>query len=436
MGSAKRGMLFGCGLFVMLMHVLQRLGGRSATTALLSRAGMVGANFAVMLSLTSTLGMAVFGELVFLWGQALVISTVVSCGGPLLVLRNLSGGRGLRAARIAWLAVVLPAIMGLVIWLGATAVWPQPQWLAVIIAAFNINFLNCLASIMRALGSVQISMILRDAGPFVALGIAGVAAATAEVATIIIWAALVMALMACAALVWCYQRHIPQTGIDAGDQIGWTWSLWGTQVLGMVLAQIDLILGGLLLPAQDLGLYAVLRRVANVVALPVSVATWISAKPVAAACGAHDPVAMQAASAHGSQVAWYTGLGLAVGCFAGLALAAAWPQSMVTGIAAQSFSVLVLGALAQAFFASGLTVATLGNQARLSAVARGLSILLYLSAAAVIGSTLTPLSNALSYVSAITAGSVLVWWGVWRRFGIDTSAYVLWTSEAVRWRTS
>ena len=429
-------MLFWIWVFVMLMHVLQRLGGRNAIAALLSRAAIVGANFAVMLGLTFTLGMAVFGELVFLWGQALVISTVVSCGGPLLVLRNMSDGRGMRGTQVAWLAMVLPAIICGLIWFCAMALWPQTHWLAVIISAFSINFLSCLASVMRALGSVQMSMILRDAGPFVALGIAGIARATEEPAAIVIGATLVVALMASAALLWCFLHHVPQNKNNANNQLGWTWSLWGTQVLGMVLAQIDLLLGGLLLPAQDLGLYAVLRRVANVVALPVSVATWVSAKPIAAAGGARDTVAMQAASAHGSQIAWYTGFGLAIVCFAGLGIASAWTQDIVTGIVASAFAVLVMGALVQAFFASGLTVATLGNQARLSAVSRGLSILLYMGAATALGGTLTPFTNAMCYAIAITLGSLLVWWGVWRRFGIDTSAFVLWTSEAVKWRTS
>lgn len=420
----------------MLDLALHRLGGPTALGALILRVGLVGVNFAVMLALAARLGLAGFGALIFLWGQALVFSTVVSCGGPLVLSRDMAGKAGLGRLQIVSLIFVRPAVMSGAVWLVAMLLRPDLNLGTVLAAAYMINLLTCLASVMRAFGSIQLSMLLRDAGPFVALGVAGFAFSEADGLQILWAAALIMAAMMLAASAWCVLDRSITFVFGSAQRFDWHWSLWGTSVLGMLLAQIDLLIGGFMLQNHEFGLYAFLRRIANLVALPVSVATWISSRRIAAAQGANDSEALQRASAEGSQIAWYAGLGIALLAFAGLCFAALIQSHLLTPFVAMVFVVLVVGALVQAFFASGLTVATLGGQAWVSTVARACSLGGYTVLTLAIGAGLTPMTNALAYVGAIFLGSLLVWWVLWRRLGVDTSAMALWTREVRNWRTS
>jgi O-antigen/teichoic acid export membrane protein len=420
----------------MIRQALHRLTKIDATRPLMLRAAVVGLNFCVMMWLSFALGLSAFGALIYLWGGALVASTLVSCGGPLILLRALSNGTGLRVVHMVGLIAVLPAVLSVTGWFLATMFLPRIDWATLFAVAFSVNMLGCLASVMRAIGSVQISMFLRDAGPFSALGIASFLAADAGPAALLLVTAIVICAMSIAATIWCitHRRNLAKPN---GKPISWwSWPLWGTSILGMGLAQVDLIIGGTLMSAEALGLYALLRRIANVVALPVSVATWVSAKPVAAAHGAGDHSALKDASARASRIAWYPALGLAALCRGGLVIAAVSPWPLVTAQIAVCFGILMFGALMQAFLASGFTVATLSNHAALSVTARTVTILSYLCFAVLIGNQMTPVHNALGYTVAMCIGSGLVWVVILRNLGIDTSARVLWHREVRMWKIS
>ncbi len=420
----------------MIKLALHRLQKTDAAGPLLLRAAVVGLNFCVMVWLSFELGLSAFGALIYLWGAALVTSSIVSCGGPLVLLRALCDGSGLRLTQIIGLSIVLPGLLCGVGWFATSSLMPDDRWLTLFAVAFSANALGSLASIMRAMGSVQTSMVLRDAGPFTALGVATFLQPAGDPEALLWMAAALMCVMVIAATVWC-TMHRSALVEPVGTHHNWlSWSLWGTSILGMTMAQVDLIIGGTLMSAEALGLYALLRRIANVVALPVTVATWVSAKPVAAAYGAGDQSALKHASAVGSQIAWYPALGIAAVCLCGLALSAASPWPVVTSQIATCFGILLCGALAQAFLASGFTVATLSNHAPLSVIARAITILSYLCLAAWLGNTLSPVSNALSYTAAMCLGSGLVWAVLLQRLGIDTSARVLWRREVPVWKAS
>ena len=54
------------------------------------RGGIVGINFAIMIGLAGFLGLDAFGTLAVTWGLALMVATVLSLGGPLMLLRHLT----------------------------------------------------------------------------------------------------------------------------------------------------------------------------------------------------------------------------------------------------------------------------------------------------------------------------------------------------------
>lgn len=420
----------------MLLKKLINLGRRSAVGTLGLRGGIVGVNFAVMLGLAAALGLDTFGTLAFLWGAALVAGTLLSLGGPLILLRALTDGTGLPLRDVVAFSLVYPAVLGLPAFWVLTLLWPGLPWAAILGLGVMANLLGCATSVMRALGSVQWSMALRDAGPQIALALGALVAGDGQVVSILTTCALTLGGLCLLIALWCL-RHRGIGGLMSRQgRPGLSLSLYATSVLGMVITQIDLIIGGAVLPPEALGLYALLRRVANLVALPVSVATWVSAAPISAAHGSNDRRGLAKASAAGSQIAFLPGTALFVlGLSALPVVTLSAPQILATE-ATVAFALLLLGALGQVIFASGYTVATLCGLARFSVHARLLVVLIYVLVVQFIGDALSITTNALAYVVAMTAGGAYLWHIVRKRSGIDTSAWVLWQKRAGQWKLS
>jgi O-antigen/teichoic acid export membrane protein len=420
----------------MIASKFTRLAKQGAAGSIGLRVGVVGVNFGVMVILAALLGLETFGQLAALWGAALVAGTLVSLGGPLILLRTLTDGQGLCAGDILRIAVIYPAVLAVVFWIGAVLVWPDLPWLSILGVGFCVNVLGCLGSVMRALGSVYASMALRDAGPQVALGLAAVIAPAAGVEVILLLCAAVTATLALAGAVWALRQSQKAAVLSQHRRPFLSFALWANAVTGMAIVQLDLIVGGAVISGEALGVYALLRRVANLVALPVSVATWVSGPAVSAAKGANDMAALARASAGGSQIAILPGLALFAAALLALPFLPILLPDAAGDMSGLIFVVLLLGALGQVVFASSFTVATLCGLPHFALAARLIMGALYLGWFAFWGADLTALTNALGYVGAVSLGGIALWWAVRRNLGVDTSATVLLAGKEGQWRTS
>ncbi|MFQ1699078.1 lipopolysaccharide biosynthesis protein [Loktanella agnita] len=418
----------------MIASAIIRLTKIRAAPALVLRALIVGLNFTVMLALAALLGLDVFGGLIMLWGATLIAATLISVGGPLCLLAGATRGAGLPVGDILRHMLIIPAFACLICGVLLMPLWPGLPWMVILMTAFGVNLLTCLASLMRGLGSLHLSMALRDAGPALALLCAALGVASGEAEAILIRAAICMGILAALAVIWClrhpgctaFLRHKTQGAIPSV-------AMWGTAVLGMGVAQVDIIIGGAFLTPEQIGLYAVLRRVANLVALPVSVATWVSAGPVSEAYTQRDPEALRQASLNGSLIAVVPGVVLfALGC----AMIPALPWLTPAGTGGLTFAILLWGALGQVIFASGFTVATLCGLPHFAAAARMISMLVYLAATGLAGTMLSPALNAAAYVAGISFGSIMLWQMLRQRLALDTSAALLLRGKEGGWKLS
>ena len=422
--------------FVMFGSRLIEVAKQVAAQTLCLRVGIVGINFFVMLSLAALLGFETFGRLAALWGAALVAGTVLSLGGPVILLRMLTDGRGMRVRDILKIAVLCPGLLALAAFLALSSFWPATSWGAILSAGFFTNALACLASVMRALGSVQFSMALRDAGPQVSLGTAGLLGASADADALLLQAALAMFVLLLLAMLWVWRSDRLATILSPDWRHFQSYALWATSILGAVVSQIDLIVGGAIIPAEQLGVYAVLRRVANLVALPVTVATWVSSPAISAAHGTKTATALSSASADGSRIAMLPGVALfGIGMLALPMLPIILPDFSGDGLRL-IFLILLIGALGQVVLASSFTVATLCGLPKLAMAARFLMLITYLLWFQYWGAELTATTNALGYAGALTLGGAALWWAVRHHLGVDTSAAVLWRKRRMRWKTS
>lgn len=396
-----------------------------AVIAMVTRSGAVGVNFAVIAGLAAGLGFDDFGRLVLVWSGATVCAPCIGAGAPLILLDAMSKRHGLHRGVILRIIFVWPAILGVSAYCLLSSIWPGYAWGAMISAGYCINFLTCLASIMRTLGSVNMSMVLRDACPHVALGFA---AMIGYVDLILPLACTAMVGMGGGAIWWLWQRPERRMLLSGADiSRKFALSLWGTSVLGVVVSQVDIIFGGSFLSPAQLGVYALLRRISNLVALPISVATWVTAGAVATSHANADKRVLQNAICIASSVAFFPGTAL----FVVVAAISLWiaPDAPVTAF------VLLAGAFIQIMFAATFTVATLCECAHFAMMSRLLSIIAYLLIVTV-GTVDTALSNALAYVVAIAAGQLVLWHLLRTRLGVDTSVWVLWRERGAKWSLS
>lgn len=383
------------------------------------RGAAVAVNFGVMLGLSVWLGLAAFGALAHLWALAMVVSTLVAAGGPLVILRARPDQ--------AWRCFVRVGVLhpcGLAV-LAASAVWVGGfglAWQAVLAMGLAIAFAQGVASLLRVWGSVSLSMLVRDVVPVLALGCAALWPAAAAEA--VLRAAVLLTVVCAVALVFGALRYGAGAARDRTDaQQG---SLWLSSILGMGQAQADLVIAGLFLPVEVFGLYALLRRVANLVALPVTVATWVCAGPVASAFAKGDDGALARATAQASAIAWYPALGLLVVAGIGLAGLGAMQLPFLPPAMLPVFAVLLCGALLQAYWAASYPVANLGPSPVMAVEARGIALILYALMAVAGGAELGALGHALAYTLAMAMGGFHLWRRLWRAFALDTSARVLW----------
>ncbi|MEL6837846.1 MAG: hypothetical protein AAFP85_01055 [Pseudomonadota bacterium] len=421
----------------MIVRYLSKAAATNAWGTIALRGSIVAVNFAVMIGLAAFLGLQAFGALAVVWGLAMIAGTALSGGAPLLLLQQLTDGQGMSTRGLFFQLFALPAGLAILAFGLLQTVFPAGDVLAVLAGGLAINLATCLASIMRALGSVWASMVLRDAMPQVALGLAGVTTLGAPAATVLIHAVLGLGLICAFTVPWCirHRRWGEMTSIN-GRAGGVAWSLWATSLSGMVLAQIDVVVGGSILSAEQIGLYAVLKRVANLVALPVSVATWVSAKPVSSAFGGGDTYRLQTESARGSQIAFIPGFVLLVAALAAIPFLDNLIAQNVESDGRFAFLAFALGAFLQIFFASSFTVATLCGQAMGAAMSRVVSIAIYLFIIFTVGSGMSIFAHACAYVAANTIGILLLWRHLRNRLGIDTSAAVAWRKTGALWKPS
>ncbi len=420
----------------MIQNLIARTAGSVGAQTFVLRSALIGVNFVIMLGLAALLGLEAYGALMVAWGLTLVMSTILSVGGPLAMLRNLTNGGVMSHRGLFDQAILYPALVAAVCWIVLPRWLPIADWQIIIPSAFFINAVTCLASLARALGSIRVSMVLRDGAPQLALGLAAFC--------MLIWpflpplfiigvAGAILGLVTLVGLYRCALHPEFCRIVEPGRAVlPIETGLWGASVLGMVLAQIDIIVGSRFLSGDQIGLYALLKRIANLVALPVSVATWITAPPVSAAFGAGDDEGLQAASRRGSRVALVPGILLfltAVFALPFLPLDSEPQGSLI-------YLTLLGSAMVQVVFASSFTVANLCGGALHAAAARIISICVYMLFAIYAGVELSPLVNAVAYAVGTAVGSLALWAVIWERLGVDTSAIALLRREATIWKPS
>ena len=284
------------------------------------RVAAVLAQAITFLYLAFIFGMEQFGNFSLIWVITQAVRDLAGVGGPAFLLQVLSRRVAERdgllpvapyfffaifcpltvIASVVFFAWVLPLdlLVGEFVKLAPLGQLP----VAIAAFAFMHNLVWATGSYIRVMFGAATGMMYRDVLPYLILALAALALSSAgeiSVADFLISAAVAMLgiVVVTAVFVAIGCRH--QLG---GGKVAWepvALAHWGTAILNNLTSQLDILVGGLLLSQESLGVYALLKRMTGVVITTQTVEHWKIATPVGIAFARGDTKALQDAIVKG-----------------------------------------------------------------------------------------------------------------------------------------
>ncbi len=424
---------------------------------------IVGSNFAVMIALAWLLSPDDFGRLVYFWTFALVLSALGTIGAPAFLLRELSAqlGKGDDAPRFSaglaiLLSLLLPSVVigaltaGLIVLAGTTSLFAagiQPttsELIAVGVIAWLINGVSNLAIYSRMIDQVNLSMGMRDAAPplilLLATGIGFLihAGAPGVLAIYHIYIGLAAVLLC----IWAAQIFLVDRRVNRlmeWRRIGRfpnIFGFWGMQATNALSAGIDVMVGGLFLGEAQLGYYQLVKRIANVAALPQIVANWSVIVALGKAHGADDAIGIRHAVRHGARIALVplaVLLPLAAAVITGVTFWLGYPMDGT----ALAIAVLLLAASATNVVFCGNPVLVLQTGLEYWALMAQIAAMVLFGACLLLLLHWSESPTVLASVQfiSILASNAVLWCVIWRRLRVDSSLFAIITHRQVSERT-
>ncbi|WP_170429433.1 hypothetical protein [Ruegeria arenilitoris] len=418
----------------------------NSISAFAVRGSVVGCNFVAMLAIGSMAEPSTYGAFVFLWSGALLISSLISFGAPLYLLKEMalsqtSGGYSANSA--IRLIFVYPALLTA----AATSVFLLlgPQILTLVpdlpgtnstalillgLLGFLINLNSCMCSLFHGLNLLNTSMFLKDAAPqFIALVSTTFFYLAAEVK--LIWmlgstVALLAALCLTEVLLFLHLNRRAGLINRNGRHGSFTPYYWGGTVTGIAWAQIDILVGAYLMTAEQLGLYNIVRRICNFVTLPLSIATWLTVGKFSRAFQAKDATALQETVRASLILSNGAGAVLAL-----VVIALILPVQNFYNFPPHTnfqpvWGILIVQAVTSLLYAPSTTMAQTSGLEASAMYARLWGIVVYLLLVVILSVWFSgPVLNGVALLAGTLALNVFVWQRVTTRFGIDSSAFSL-----------
>lgn len=414
--------------------------------ATLTRAGVVGSNFASMLAIGAMAAPDTYGNFVFLWSLALLASASVSFGAPQFLLKEMAICRGETSFDRHFairLIVLYPALLSAILMVSFAAFYGVissvfqsltafsiPMILLVGTLGFLMNLNNCFSSLLHGLDMLNLSMFLKDAGPqLFALVISLALFVTTGVDLVLLLSGIVILMAISLTVVGLIflrkNRDAALIGKDGRKQT-FTLYYWGGTITGIFWAQIDILIGASLMTAEQLGIYNIIRRICNFVTLPLSIATWLTVGRFARAFASEDNRALKETLRFSLLLS--NGLGVVLTL---VVIGLIQPIQAFYGFPSDTsyatiWAVLIIQAFTNLIFAPSTTMAQTSGLESSAMYARILGIAAF--GLFVLFFSVWVQAELLT-VTALSAATVVlnlyVWNRVRQRFGIDSSVFGL-----------
>lgn len=263
-----------------------------------TRGGIVGMNFLSLLLVAALMKPEEFGAFVFLWAAAQMLSAVAALGSVNYLMREGSARQGdpdcgVTRAEAFLIALGYPSLTLVLIAATAFGVSTLMEGipivdamdfsdvLAICIAAGTMIALSHSATPLRLDEKQTFSMIVRDAGPSTLMVLAFLISYASDdnaPRTVLVYFSGLAAVSAFSLFFYIRIAKVPlwRDGSGAilrrrGPELR---VFWGNDITGMALAQFDILIGAAFVSNAELGYYQILKRLANLIGLPLVVTNW------------------------------------------------------------------------------------------------------------------------------------------------------------------
>lgn len=270
-----------------------------------------------------------FGRFSIIYAGMRILASLAGFGAASFVLRDIParlelGKPGHRAGNVLLNFVFFPAltclaVAGILEALATTesSYYPllQGEGAALAATAFVWGQAQLFGAYIRATRTSMEAMFTSDLFPPIALLISLLAFWFAGEADVIkIYAGCIALILAGVAILICLHflfRWIPLSAQGQPFGVKDSVPYWGAVSLNTASSQLDIVLTGVLLGPTSAGIYALLKRAANLVAIPQSIAVWIFAPRVSRASAVKDTVKIMNAAKSSTKLSFLPGLLLA-----------------------------------------------------------------------------------------------------------------------------
>lgn len=418
-----------------------------AIFALFSRFAVVGLSFLSLISIAAILGPAQYGQFALIWSLSLLLSAIVTFGGALYFLKEMSLAQ-LRGAIDGWhllkIGLLWPSILTLIMLLFSSLMPPflvealfgretsfDPYHVRLALLLGLLLGLNSnVASLLHGYGLLNLSMILKDAlAPLVLFAVAGYSYLNGQSSAedILEWTIIILSLSIIAQVFLVIICNCNDALIKWGGRSGsYRIHFWTGSLLAAAWNTIDIIVGARFMNAEELGFYHIIRRFCNLINLPLPVATWLSVSGFSRAFQNGDREAASAITRLSVSIALVPGLGLALLLSASIPSIHNWYDSPITFSSFFAWGALIASAVINLAFTPSFTAANVSGLEGQASLARVTGLVAYLVMMVMLGASLSPI---IANGAAVLMGTALInlsaWWAVKKRFGVDTSVFAL-----------
>lgn len=413
------------------------------------RGSVVVLAFLAAMAVSNLAGVKAFGQFSSFWSMMIFGATLISLGTPKLLLKVIPVRKvdnvfdiPLRSAILHLVALPL-LING--IYIGALLAayhfwgWFEPiktlpnGFFALFIATFAVHFVNLLATLVRVTIGPGSTMFLRDGlHHFCIVILTLILTAVGTLTVPILISVFCGAIFTICGLTFIYvirttnlsfSRTAPTLNFQSS-------AYWGNSIMGGLITNIDVIAASAFFAPEQIGLYVVIKRVANFVSFPQVISNDKSSVGIAQSYAQNDITNIQAICRSALRLT----LPFAI-CVSGLVFftQTLWLKAFnfeISPEATLTCAFLVLANLISVLFGVNFMVAAQSGREKSALLSRlSGAIIFAISAAVLFSSTTQTWAIAVAFLCGVSIMNISIWFVLLKTLRIDSSVTSFFRSQ-------
>lgn len=389
-----------------------------------------------------------YGHFVFLWATTVFLSSVASLGFYQFVLREMSSATvssisGLRPSQFIMLGVVAPTLLLILAYCILNVVTTvdmhkieklSPYGGIVFFNAMVLHLMTLVSAPIRIRVGANVAMLYKDALPnvlmlssvFLLVRYGNEENTLRDILYFFGFISTVILLVTSIALM--VKGHFSGL-MNKDSKSRYSLSFWWSALLFSATTQADILIGGIYLTNEQLGVYNILRRITNLISMPQVVSNWSIVVDVAKNFTQRRKTRLQELAKFGLQIALIPSIVIT------LVVAISTPYVFMKfniELVSSNFvilCVLLIGSLFNVLVGANYLFATQCHSEHIAVYARVVNLFLMITPLLMFSHSLDGMRLAFCVVMGQAVSNLIVWFYIKNEIGVDTSVTLYCRSE-------